>query len=60
MIIAGTRPAGYAERRDRARRAAAVVVVADDDARDLGESGDPQAKKPVKSAVEIAPRRPAD
>ena len=60
MIIAGTRPAGYTERRDRARRAAAVVAEADDDARDSGESEDLQANEPVKSAVEIAPRPPSD
>ncbi|WP_027863016.1 hypothetical protein [Marmoricola sp. URHB0036] len=60
MIIAGTRPAGFAERRDRARRAAAAVVEADDEARHSGESGDLQANEPVKSAVEIAPRPPSD
>jgi len=57
MIIAGTRPAGYAELRDRARRAAAAVGEHDDDAL---EAEGPRSKEPVKSAVEIAPRPPSD
>jgi hypothetical protein len=58
MIIAGTRPVGYAELRDRARRAAAATVAeAGEDAPDAGDS---RANEPVKSAVEIAPRPPSD
>ena len=58
MIIAGTRPAGYVERRDRARRDAAAAVAEHDD--DLLEATDSRTNEPVRSAVEIAPRPPSD
>ena len=53
MILAGTRPPGYAELRERARRAAEQ----EDDDREVEAA---QASEPTRSAVEIGPRPPSD
>jgi len=60
MILAGTRPPEYAAalRAERARRTAAADPATPDEPADEGGAFDP-AGRPV-SAVEIAPRPPAD
>ena len=58
MILAGTRPPGYAAARAERLRHAAEPDPAERDVR--RDASAERSEEPAKSAVEIAPRPPSD